>query len=418
MVESKIHLVQFFQDQYGPIRERMLLAFDAQGLLILSRTCKTLHKEITSTWDINKRLLRFFDDPIPFRCKLGESDALIAGSFALQFFEGVFWRESDLDIEVQVGDNLEKMHQFMIGKGGYEISTKDNERGALVQARNPDVQDEYLGPQNSRDVVEYRTYYRMKGTTVLKAQLIATSGLPVQGILRCYYTSCLVNFITWNKAYSIFPKKTFVEHKTIPLKKLDDQKRRCYAKYRERGFELQGKPRPLTKSEFVTRVGDYYSQRRVGDRDTWMIPLDTQDITPATPSHIFETNAFSISLRTPSPPGETAWCMILAEEVSSEAVTTVFTHGGRNRWVPFHEKLRDWCLSQLQRLNPLQYEDIMRDWGFDEWPHIHVPAGWKYLDSQTTFRMVCSFVDHLQSDVNDDGIRSVTDVLRATTLSG
>lgn len=35
------------------------------------------------------------------RQKIADADALISGSFALQFFEGTVWREADLDIYVQ-----------------------------------------------------------------------------------------------------------------------------------------------------------------------------------------------------------------------------------------------------------------------------------------------------------------------------
>ena len=47
---------------------------------------------------MNRALRHFVDDPCLFRSKLGEYDALVSGSFALQFFDRVFWPESDLDI--------------------------------------------------------------------------------------------------------------------------------------------------------------------------------------------------------------------------------------------------------------------------------------------------------------------------------
>lgn len=41
--------------------------------------------------------------------------------------------------------------------------------------------------------------------------------MPWQAVIRNYYMSCICNFITWNKAYSLYPKSTFIEHKTFPL---------------------------------------------------------------------------------------------------------------------------------------------------------------------------------------------------------
>lgn len=400
-------------------RSVVLLALDAQSLLILSRTCKTLREEILRIWDINTRLLRFFDEPTAFRSKLGECDALIAGSFALQFFEGVFWRESDLDIEVQVGETLEKLHNFMIGRGGYRLATKDDESRAFAEAHNVGEQQEYLAWHETSDVVEVRTYYRKKGVTVLKAQLIATGGLPVQCILRCYYTSCIMNFITWNKAYSIFPNITFVRHKTVPLRALDHLEQPYYIKYRERGFDLEPRVSTREKGEFVIRPGASYAQRRIGDRYTWTIKLDTKDVEPATPDHLFESNSFSISEPISGHwvgPGCYSWCLIVADNINATALQQDLTRGDWGTWEPFLAKVRDWGLSQLQQSNPLRYEDIMRDWEFDEFPFYHKPRGWKYLDPEIALRLVKSFVDHLQSDGDSGGIRSLANALSTISL--
>jgi hypothetical protein len=44
---------------------------------------------------------------------MGKHDALISGSIALQFFERVVWRESDLDIYVQYGPKAEAMAHYV-----------------------------------------------------------------------------------------------------------------------------------------------------------------------------------------------------------------------------------------------------------------------------------------------------------------
>lgn len=59
-------------------------------IIALQRTCKAtapIYKELQQTqWNINVRLERFFRQPKAFRSALGENDALVSGSFALQFF--------------------------------------------------------------------------------------------------------------------------------------------------------------------------------------------------------------------------------------------------------------------------------------------------------------------------------------------
>ena len=44
---------------------------------------------------------------------MGTFDALISGSFAVQFFEGVTWTESDLDIFVEYGSDAKEMEAYI-----------------------------------------------------------------------------------------------------------------------------------------------------------------------------------------------------------------------------------------------------------------------------------------------------------------
>ncbi|CAJ2501734.1 Uu.00g045870.m01.CDS01 [Anthostomella pinea] len=266
-----------------------------------------MRRHINASWDINAKLAQLFDKPIAFRAKLAQCNALIAGSFALQFFERVHWAESDLDIEVQVGANLDAMHDFLINEAGYQFSLNNKERGSLAKPQDtarPVTEYVYTGTggkYGTRDVVECRTYYQERGTTIVKAQLIATKDIPVQGILRCYYTTCIVNFITWNKAYSLFPIATFVDHETIPLKRLNNQEKRYHEKYRPRGWTMKASPPQVLETGFVTTVRASSGQRRVGDRHTWAIPLDTAGVTPApTPDYVIESSCFEVYTTTTS----------------------------------------------------------------------------------------------------------------------
>jgi hypothetical protein len=63
---------------------------------------------------------------------LGEHDALISGSFAIQFFDGVVWHESDLDIFVEQGEGASELRRYLLKNEGYEfISAKDIEEYAM-----------------------------------------------------------------------------------------------------------------------------------------------------------------------------------------------------------------------------------------------------------------------------------------------
>ncbi len=105
-----------------PIRKRLVEYLDTRDLLKLLRTSWGLRLTVRANeWNVNNRLSRFFRNPLAFRSSLRRSDALISGSFALQFFERVTWPESDLDIMVRDGDALEEMHRYLTKSEGYSM---------------------------------------------------------------------------------------------------------------------------------------------------------------------------------------------------------------------------------------------------------------------------------------------------------
>ncbi|KAI1333597.1 hypothetical protein F5Y15DRAFT_340770 [Xylariaceae sp. FL0016] len=360
MAEPQSLLVQFFQEHYSPIRERMFLAIDAPSLLMLSGTCQALRTGIHTLWDINRRLRRFFDEPAVFRSKLAQCDALICGSFALQFFEGVYWKESGLDIKVKYGKNVKTLHDFVINEAGYTLSDKNEEWVRLARDKDQSQRDEY-----HRVYVgfvaesECRTYYRRNATSgVLKVQLIVTWEIPLHIILRRYYTSCFLNFITWDAAYSMFPRTTFGEHKTIQQRASCDQREWYRAKYRERGFVMAISPTHAGLAEWGSKFDGQHYPRRVGDRRTWTMRLDTEGVTPSsTPTVVFETHTFAISHKLEWNPLKL--CRIEANLINSQALEHTYIQWSHcTAWVKLRGLLRNSMLDQLQRPDPEQYQKL------------------------------------------------------------
>jgi hypothetical protein len=78
------------RDKYWTIFDTVASFLPIGDILALQRTCKVvapIYEQLQkSQWNIDKRLERFFKDPRKFREKIGESEALVSGSFALQFF--------------------------------------------------------------------------------------------------------------------------------------------------------------------------------------------------------------------------------------------------------------------------------------------------------------------------------------------
>lgn len=77
--------------RYYPIQQILYELLDIQNIINLTRTSKKLESLyrhlVPLQWNLEKRLQRFVKKPRDFRLKLGISDGLISGTFALQFFE-------------------------------------------------------------------------------------------------------------------------------------------------------------------------------------------------------------------------------------------------------------------------------------------------------------------------------------------
>ena len=54
------------------------------------------------------------------------------------------------------------------------------------------------------------------------------------------YTTLLVNIISWNKAFAVYPQPSFLDHKGYPLTDMSDYFGTLLLKYRKRGWTFQG----------------------------------------------------------------------------------------------------------------------------------------------------------------------------------
>ncbi|RYP62277.1 hypothetical protein DL771_009807 [Monosporascus sp. 5C6A] len=272
-------------DPYRVIRTCLMQYFDAGDVLHLCATSRLLRDTVKkAAFDINARLRRFFDNPTEFRTELGRCDALITGPFALQFFERATWPDSNLQILVEDGRNFERLKAYFL-KIGHHIAREVIYEGSNVQSA--------------------------------KIELKAMRWPPVKAILRRTPTSCLINFISWNKAFSIFPRLTFMEHETLPLRTIPSpmpQMMKYWNVSLNRCSRLGWRVRSLPPNKQVDRklLGDIWHDhfgdsacslgRRVGDYNTWMVPLDTTSVaTPATPDFVLEYASFSMRPQSSQP---------------------------------------------------------------------------------------------------------------------
>ena len=131
--------------QAYPIFSKISSFLAVRETVFLSRTCKALshlHRTLLSSnhWDVDRDLRRFVKDPRRLRQQLGQHNALISGSFALQFFERVTWEKSDLDIFLGHGE-VESFKQYLVEEEGYRLVSDQIDYGmeALLEVRCFDI---------------------------------------------------------------------------------------------------------------------------------------------------------------------------------------------------------------------------------------------------------------------------------------
>src|ERR1700722_10611450 len=86
-----------------PVLERLLGLLNPVSIMRLMKVCRIVREAVlrysqNRQWSINTHLERFVDDPLLFRSQLGKCCGIVSGSNALQFFDGVDYPESDMDI--------------------------------------------------------------------------------------------------------------------------------------------------------------------------------------------------------------------------------------------------------------------------------------------------------------------------------
>ena len=120
------------------------------------------------------------------------------------------------------------------------------------------------------------------------------------GILEYSRSTTDVNFISWNKAYSLYPYATFVEKEAYMLTVSDEESVETCERWLDgegigiRTLTLEEGVRPADERSLV--VG----RRKVGDKGTWIVELDTEGVQdPGRSGAILESSTFGVRLYDP-----------------------------------------------------------------------------------------------------------------------
>ncbi|PPQ86098.1 hypothetical protein CVT26_001220 [Gymnopilus dilepis] len=254
---------------------RIFQQSDIMTLVALSRASRTLHAIhlwfAEKAWDPSWRYRQYFVHVQAFRRMLRQCDALISGSFVLQFFDRRRYVNSDLDIFLRsAGANdmcnwLKKEgYKAVDGVVGYNQASRSQHVVRAVASR---------GPEHGSLLGVY-TFQRLVATAgghveLMRVQVIVVDTSPIEHILFEFHSTAVMNFLSADEAISVFPLATFRD-RTSFISHLPSSADKHYAwkrKYRKRGFNLVGE----STSDRVSHLPLGF--RTVGDKYCWSIKL-------------------------------------------------------------------------------------------------------------------------------------------------
>jgi len=157
---------------------------------------------------IDAALSRFVKYPAHLRKLLTETNAVISGSFAVQFFLDETWSDSDLDIDVGADPtpgpngelqwtNAQKLVDHLEQIEGYDCA---KEAGNYAARKEIEVVKSFFGPPH------HSAFHNSP-----QIQLVLLKTRPVTHILTHYYATHILNFISGTTAYCLFPGLTMAK---------------------------------------------------------------------------------------------------------------------------------------------------------------------------------------------------------------
>ncbi|CAL1699944.1 unnamed protein product [Somion occarium] len=228
-------------------------------------------------FNIDRILSRFFNPPLAFRQLQARTGTLISGSAALQFFDRSFYKESDLDIYVPKKYRVEA-GEFLL-RCGYSFIPGQRQEATFYKAVEQRRVTDDAGAYAFRGVAAVLTFEKpaASGSAVnLKVQLIVAAKSPMEIILN-FHSTCVMNVISFENAYSLYPKATFEARSSLVCATDGPKQEPAMEKYKERGWTM-------VKQTSVAELKDLFhfkraSCRYMGDKYCWTIPLDKDSIT-------------------------------------------------------------------------------------------------------------------------------------------
>lgn len=271
---SRPTFLDVFDESQYPVFSRICELLPVDSVIALGQTCKTLsnlYKRIQPTqWNIDRRLQEYFNDPCRVRSLMGEFDALISGRFVVEFFERTKFPQRSLSIYVRGAKAAQFVPRLLQRNGYLQIMP-------IKRFSTPNGVQEFLH------------YERKSSTGPKRVRIGITRVAPIVAIINLQrYSTISLNIISWNKAYAIFPKSSFISYRGFLAHALDLNLKDEYSRH---GWTVQD----VQWAEDERRDKSFGLTRRVGDKHTWTIPFDTTKVSYSPiPDFVLEHAVFSI----------------------------------------------------------------------------------------------------------------------------
>ncbi|KAF9474977.1 hypothetical protein BDN70DRAFT_884255 [Pholiota conissans] len=259
----------------------------ASELFKYGRTCKTIHAIVQSyiprKFQVHKLLARYFtqEEIDHFRYLQAITGMLISGSTALQFFDRVEYPDSDLDLYLEHGYR-EEVGRWLLDIGYKYVARATSATGRRRTFQNdlslePDSTPERMLTQ--RQFIETGNGYLEDAQCVFsfekdnpyrKVQMITSINSPLERILY-FHSTCVMNIIAHDTAYSFFPRGTFNERRSLICVVASPHNQIGLAKYQKRGWSVE---LDITRDEFDDSTFSFArGMRYVGDAQCWKLPV-------------------------------------------------------------------------------------------------------------------------------------------------
>lgn len=163
-------------------------ACSAKALVLLLRTCQTIHSSVKNylkrAYNVERVLRRYFSDPMAFRYLQACTGALVSGSTALQFFDRSFYPESDLNVYVSMPWRIQ-LGQFLIAAGYCFEHDSLQHPDFSVAVSEPRVLTATAMHGKFKGIAGVFTFTRKQSDgSKLRVQIIVAVRSPVEVILR------------------------------------------------------------------------------------------------------------------------------------------------------------------------------------------------------------------------------------------